>query len=387
MPLHRFHEPELSRFLVEIDRHLSQSGTLVVIGGAAAILQYGASSGTVDIDTYSSGPPGLEEAIRQAWALTGLEIGVEYAAVADAPYNYEDRLERLREPNLSRLKILVPERHDLALMKIARGEERDIVVLEQLHVREPFDREVLVSRFLDEMRHAMQDPRSLRLKLLLTTARLFGRDAADEVRERLTRVPAERDLAATTRIVNARALHRSGIHDETIAAPRFDGALRQVATGGIAFPLYDQRGVVGLAIETTTGAELQGEHSLGVWRSNAASSDKKLIVVSDPVDALAIHQWKDQGDASYVATVGLVGPEKERVLRTLLSETSRSEVMLAVARDAQGTRISASLRALAPAASLLRPPRLRSWRAYVGEIERKWIRAQGFEPPGRTRDR
>jgi hypothetical protein len=385
LPLRRFTETELTQFLTEVDRALSSRGSVVVVGGAAAILQHGATQPTADIDTYSVGPAGLEDAILLAREKTRLPIPVEYAAVADAPYNYEDRLERLKAPRLSHLEILVPERHDLALMKIGRGEERDIVVLEQLHARQPFDREVLVSRFIDEMPHAFQDPRSLRLKFLLTTARLFGREAADEARDRLIRVPAERDLAATTLIVNGRALHRSGIHDETIASPRFEGTLRQTATSGIAFPLRDHRGVVGMAIETTAGSELRGEHALGVWISNAGPADKKLIIVSDPVDALAIHQWKDQRTAGYIATIGGVGPEKERLLKTILARAS--EVALGVASDVEGTRVAASLRALAPTATDLTPPRLRSWRAYVGELERKWIRAQGFEPPGRTRGR
>jgi hypothetical protein len=388
LPRRSFEESELARFLTEVDRALPSAGSVVVIGGAAAILQYGATRPTEDIDTYSAGPTGLEEAISAAWERTGLPIPVQYAAVADAPYNYEDRLETLRSPRLSRLEVKVPERHDLALMKIARGEERDIVVLEQLHARRPFDREILVSRFLDEMPYAMQDPRSLRLKFLVTTARLYGREAADETRNRLIRVPAERALAGTTLIVNGLVLNAQGIHDEVLSAARFQGTLRQMATGGgIAFPLRDDRGVVGLAVETTAGLELRGEHALGVWGSNGMSTDKRLIVVSHPVDALAIHQWKDQGDARYVATVGPLGSDKERVLRNLLSWVSPEKVVLAFAADADGKALAAAARTLAPAATMLHPPRFRSWRAYVGEIEQEWIRAQGLAVPGPTRGR
>jgi Nucleotidyltransferase of unknown function (DUF6036) len=390
LALPRFEKPELTRFLVEVDRALSAPGSVVIIGGAAAILQYGATRPTVDIDTYSVAPTGLEDAIRKAWTATGLEISVEYAAVADAPYNYEDRLERLRSPRLERLQVLVPERHDLALMKITRAEERDLVVLDQMHAKRPFDSETLVSRYLDEMSHAAQDPRILRQKFLLSTARLFGRDVAEEAHDRLMRVPAERALAATSRVVNGRALHRSGIRPETIALERFDGAIRQDATGAIVFPLRDSRGVVGLALETLTGSEVRGEAALGVWASQSKRTDKTLVIISDPVDALAAHQGTPDPNTRYIATAGAIGREKGRLLRDVFRQIPAGRrVLLGFGGGPDGDRLATTVQELVPSTIMIRhiPPRLRSWRSYVQDIERNWIRSQGLEvrAPGRDR--
>ncbi len=182
--LARFGRPDLERFLRAIDQSLAAPGSVVVIGGAAAILQYGASRPTVDIDTFSAAPPGLEDAIRAAWKMTGLQISVQYAAVADAPYDYEDRLERLVSPHLERLEVRIPERHDLALMKICRGEERDLVVLDEMHARRPFELETFLARYPSEMTHVIQDARILELKVVLAMARLFGAEAAERVRKR-----------------------------------------------------------------------------------------------------------------------------------------------------------------------------------------------------------
>jgi hypothetical protein len=380
LPLPRFNRPELERFLIEIDRALTTPGRVVVIGGAAAILQYRATRSTVDIDTYSAGPAGLEDAIRAAWVTTGLEISVQYAAVADAPFNYEDRLVRLASPRLERLEVMVPERHDLALMKVTRGEERDLVVLDEMHALEPFDLETLVTRYLDELTHAMQDPRILRQKFLLFTQRLFGSKVADKTRDRIIRVPVERELGATTAVVNGRALYRLGIRPETIADERFAGTIRQDSTGAIVFPMRDAAGAVALRLETPLGSVVRGEAELGLWSSPTNATDTSLVVVSDPLDAVALHQHVSDPHARYVATAA-VGKHQSRLLREAIrSLAADGRLLLAFPRDQTGDRLAAEVGALEPRRPMLRhlPPRLGSWRLFVQDAEREWIRSQGF---------
>jgi hypothetical protein len=379
----------LERFFLEMDKNLTDAGSVVVIGGAAAILQYGSTQSTVDIDTYSAAPPGLEGAIRSAWASTGLEISVQYAAVADAPYGYEDRLERLTSPRLQRLEVLVPERHDLALMKLSRGEERDLAVLEELHARRPFDLDTLVTRYLDEMGHAMQDARILQQKFLLFVQRLFDKESVEQTRERLERIPLERQLAATSVVVTSEWLHSLGLRPETLASARFEGAIRQDLNKRIVFPIRDDAGVVALSLWGPQGEEVKGRRDRGVWTSQAVKGDRAIVLVADPLDALAAHQATPGLEARYVAIDSPMSPAQSQLLRRMLHHVPQErDLLLAFPRGRDGQRLTAAVNALVPERTTVRhlPRRGSSWSAFVKSTERAWIaRAAGRQLLGPDR--
>jgi hypothetical protein len=179
------HQPaDLRRFLRALDDAADEPARLIVIGGAAAVLR-GGTVPTSDIDTFNQVPESVERAAEVARARTKLLIPLAFAAIADAPSNFEDRLERLPVLRLKNLEILVPERHDLALMKTIRGYEHDLQAIEELHQRRRMNLETLVRRFETEMTHVIADPRNLRLNVTLLVERLFGRETARQVRERL----------------------------------------------------------------------------------------------------------------------------------------------------------------------------------------------------------
>ena len=128
------HPPhELEHFVEAIDAALTEPASILVIGGAAAALAYGATRPTDDIDTFHPLTPVVQRAVEAAQRSTGLNISVSFAAVADAPYDFEDRLVPIRGLRLNRLTIVVPERHDLVLMKTLRGYQHDVEVIEQIH--------------------------------------------------------------------------------------------------------------------------------------------------------------------------------------------------------------------------------------------------------------
>ena len=52
----------------------------------------------------------------------------------------------IRELRLKRLTVVVPERHELVLMKTLRSYQHDVEVIEQIHRRQPLVFEVLRSR-------------------------------------------------------------------------------------------------------------------------------------------------------------------------------------------------------------------------------------------------
>jgi hypothetical protein len=69
--------------------------------------------------------------------------------------------------------VLVPERHDLALMKTVRGDQADFAKLQAIHDRKQFDLSVLLRRYEEEMGHVVIDPRRLRGNFLALVESLF----------------------------------------------------------------------------------------------------------------------------------------------------------------------------------------------------------------------
>ncbi len=168
---------EIERFLRAVDKALERRVTIIVIGGGAAALKYRIDDPTTDIDTFNSLGADLRRAIEAAREATGLPMPFEQSRVADGPYGFEDRLLRAL-PSLMRLTVLVPERHDLALMKTVRGDQADFAKLQAIHERTPFDLSVLLQRYEAEMSHVVIDPRRLRGNFLALVESLFPEAAA-----------------------------------------------------------------------------------------------------------------------------------------------------------------------------------------------------------------
>lgn len=179
----QFQPSEIQEFLEAADSFLRAPFDLIIIGGAAAALAYKASKTTTDIDTANQLPEELQVAFEAASEKTGLAIPVSMAGVFDSPYYYEDRLQQYDPINLKFLKIYIPERHDLALMKIVRGYENDIQTICEIHENTPFCFETLVERFLKEMRQVIGRSNSIRMSFVLTISELFGDELAEQAEE------------------------------------------------------------------------------------------------------------------------------------------------------------------------------------------------------------
>jgi hypothetical protein len=168
---------EIERFLRAVDKALKRRATTIVIGGGAVVVKYRIDVPTTDIDTFNAIGADLRRAICAAREATGLPMPFEQSGVADGPYEFEDRLLRAM-PNLVRLTVLVPERHDLALMKAVRGDLADFEKLQAIHQRMPFDLSILLKRYEEEMDHVVIDPRRLRGNFLALVEELFPEAAA-----------------------------------------------------------------------------------------------------------------------------------------------------------------------------------------------------------------
>lgn len=82
-----FGRDELRLFLAEIDELLAVPAAIEIVGGAAALLAYGASRPTKDVDCFGD----LDEQVSHAAERTKSRIPIDRASVADPPWNYEDR--------------------------------------------------------------------------------------------------------------------------------------------------------------------------------------------------------------------------------------------------------------------------------------------------------
>lgn len=161
----RFTKSELSRFLLAIDTHMQQPSTIIVIGGTAALLAYQATRATQDIDTFNP-VTGLQKAYAQAKKVTGLNVPLSQATIADAPYHFEDRLQPFQDLPLQRLTILIPEVIDLILMKVIRAAEHDLETIQELIQQQQVSLAALIERYKSEMDHIIGEPQKLKLNFL-----------------------------------------------------------------------------------------------------------------------------------------------------------------------------------------------------------------------------
>lgn len=184
----KFNRKELVEFARAVGQHVDEDTVVVLVGGAAASLGYGASVKTADIDIYKiSGGATLPEIVAaggEAAEETGLGIGIGSSPVADLPYNFEDRLRPVRDASTEHLAFLVPDKYDLALSKAVRGLRHDVDAIAGIHANHPLALKTLVTRFEKEMDAAIKDKRVLQGNMVSLVSRLYGMDEARALAER-----------------------------------------------------------------------------------------------------------------------------------------------------------------------------------------------------------
>jgi hypothetical protein len=181
-----FSSDDLVTFLRAVDEELDEPFRLLIIGGGAANLAYGITSYTRDIDTLNTEQFQLiDEIAKIVRKKTGLDIPISEVSVSDAPYYYEDRLISAGFLNLQKLDIYFPEKHDLVLMKIIRGDAHDFRHIKEIAEKVGLEYSVLSDRFLNEMSHVVCSPHRLRLNFLFMVENLFGEKKAEETEKRI----------------------------------------------------------------------------------------------------------------------------------------------------------------------------------------------------------
>jgi hypothetical protein len=170
----------LTAFLRRVDRELENDCDVVLIGGGAVGLHYIGTHVTADLDFWSASDPDFWQAVARA-NRNEPRVPVQHAFIATPPYTFEQRLIRLKLPRTKRLRVFVPEAHDLVLMKVARGEAHDLDAIEDIHRHTPLDRDTLVARYRETRPIVIGSKRLHMLQFLSTVARLFGDAVAEDV--------------------------------------------------------------------------------------------------------------------------------------------------------------------------------------------------------------
>jgi hypothetical protein len=182
----KFTTNECEDFLRLVDRELLAPCRVVLIGGGAVALKYKGSHATTDLDLWSIAMANASErefweAVERARSGTSEPVPIQRAPIAEPPYSFEERLLPLPIAGLRQLEVLVPEAHDLVLMKIARGEAHDLDAVEDVHRSVPLDLETLIARYQETVPQVVGSKQMHRLNFLAAIARLFGEDTAAKV--------------------------------------------------------------------------------------------------------------------------------------------------------------------------------------------------------------
>jgi hypothetical protein len=187
--MHRYRAAELHDFFRILDAELPGPIEITVIGGAAVGLVYVTDHATTDIDLKPVSSAVLWEAVKRAQAHTANPISVTNAGPYEAPYDWEDRRQAIDIPGVTKVRIFVPERHDLALMKVARGVSHDLQAIEDMHHQSPFRLATLISRYHDMRRQHIGSHSELQLTFVALIERLFGAEQAKQVDRELSSQP------------------------------------------------------------------------------------------------------------------------------------------------------------------------------------------------------
>ncbi len=175
----KYSKDEIETFLLAIDGHLQKRFDLIIIGGTAAALAYHVTSFTKDIDTVGA-IDAIQKAYEAAMKDTGLQIPMGPAAVWDGPYEYETRLVPYPLAGTRCLRVFVPERHDLVLMKAIRAQQNDLDTAKDMHLKEPLKFDLLIQRIKTEMTQVTGEKRNIKLNFLVMFEELFSEAKAKE---------------------------------------------------------------------------------------------------------------------------------------------------------------------------------------------------------------
>ena len=156
--MRKFAPVELNAFFAAGDAELTAPATVKVIGGSALSF-YAPEHSTNDIDYVENAALFEEACARLALEKSVVVLPLQRVAVHQGPEGLDERWEIAPvTPPLKRLTVLIPERHDLALLKISRGFSHDLEGVYQFHRVQPLELKTLVERAAEGIRTLDPEP-------------------------------------------------------------------------------------------------------------------------------------------------------------------------------------------------------------------------------------
>jgi hypothetical protein len=149
-------EPWLS-FLRALDPIAGEPTKIPCIGGFALTQHYGSPRMTVDLDVIDVAPMAARNRLVAAGG-KGSQLArkhrvyLDFVGVAQAPYEFEDRLTPIFEGLFKNLNFLVLDPYDIALCKLKRDIDRDFQDVLFLAKTVPFDLQLFEQRYREELR-------------------------------------------------------------------------------------------------------------------------------------------------------------------------------------------------------------------------------------------
>ncbi|ACK68474.1 TOPRIM domain protein (plasmid) [Rippkaea orientalis PCC 8801] len=178
-------------------------------------------------------------------------------------------------------------------------------------------------------------------------------------------------------IVTHPYLTQRGITPETSNLPRFQGIIYMDSRNNLIFPHQDREGVCGYEIRHQAFKGFSSGGTKGLWCSQGASTDTKLVICESPLDCLSYHQLFPDETTRYMATGGTLSEKQKDLLQGALTKINDlgGEIIVATDKDEAGQKMAQELRNLAPSTAQMSrvvPTHHKDWNeALMAEIRRQ----------------
>ncbi|MEY2414294.1 MAG: hypothetical protein QOD84_2900 [Acidobacteriaceae bacterium] len=169
-------------FLRALDELATEPVEFHCIGGFAVTEKYGFERDTLDLDVLTIVPNTqkqefLEKGAQGSALARKHNVYLDLVTIIESyPDDYESRLTELHPGELNHIRLMVPEAHDLALMKLGRNIERDREDVKFLARRGHITQGGLTSRYEKEMRPYIALPEQRTDPVLRLWLEMIGED-------------------------------------------------------------------------------------------------------------------------------------------------------------------------------------------------------------------
>lgn len=141
-----------------------------------------------------------------------------------------------------------------------------------------------------------------------------------------------------------------GLSLEVLSLPIFSGCVRVDRRGNAIFPHYDKAGLCGFEIKNNDFTGFAAGGVKGLWFTQAKPTDKELVLTESAIDALSFHVLQKGFFARYMSTGGALNPQQPALIRSAIEKLpAGAAVLLAFDNDEGGEKLTAEVKAVAPA--------------------------------------